>query len=142
MTKHLWLGLLAAVALVGGGAVLAGETGPHKGPVAEWGEEEYHVEIVPDAKEGTVAVYIYGGHKELEKGTRKPLAKDTKITLTLKGEKATVLKLEAAPEKDDPEGKCSKFTAKSDVFKKEQKWAGSVSGKVGDKPYSGDFKQE
>lgn len=140
MTKHLWLGLLATVALVGGGAVLAGETGPHKGPVAEWGEEEYHVEIVPDAKEGTVAVYIYGGHKDLEKGTLKPLPKDTKITLTLTDPK-TVLKLEAAPQKDDPEGKCSKFTAKSDVFKKEQKWAGSVSGKVGDKPYTGEFKQ-
>ena len=124
------------------GVLLAGETGPNKGPVAEWGEEEYHVEVVPDTKTGTVAVYIYGGHTDLEKGTRKPVSKDTKITLTLKTEKPTVLKLEAAPEKDDPEGKCSKFTAKHDVFKKDMKWAGSLSAKVGDKAYSGDFKQE
>ena len=28
------------------------EIGPHKGPVAEWGAEEYHLEVVADAKTG------------------------------------------------------------------------------------------
>lgn len=121
---------------------LAGEVGPNKGPVAEWGEEEYHLEVLPDTKAGTVTVYVYGNDKELAKGTRKPLPKDTKITLTIKTEKPTVMKLEAAPDKDDPEGKCSKFTAKHDVFTKEMKWAGSMSAKVNGKAYTGDFKQE
>jgi hypothetical protein len=121
---------------------MAGEVGPNKGPCAEWGEEEYHLEVVPDAKTGTVTVYVYGNDKELAKGTRKPLPKDTKITLTIKTEKPTVMKLEAAPDKVDPEGKCSKFTAKHTVFTKEMKWAGSVSAKVNGKAYTGDFKQE
>src|SRR5205807_103884 len=39
------------------GVALAAEehVGPHGGPAAEWGAEEYHLEVVPDAKAGTVA---------------------------------------------------------------------------------------
>ena len=77
--------LAAAVGLTFGGFALAeeGEVGPHKGPVAEWGEEEYHLEVVADAKTGDVLVYVYGGHKDLDKGKTKPLAAKT-ITLSLK----------------------------------------------------------
>jgi hypothetical protein len=125
------IGLLAAPAR-------AGETGPHKMPVAEWGEEEYHLEVVPDTKAGTVTVYVYGGHDDLHKGTAKAI--DAKsLTLTVNADKAVVVKLEAAPAKGDPAGKASVFTGKHAVFSKEMKWSGSVSGKVGTKPYSGDF---
>jgi hypothetical protein len=55
---------------------------------------------------------------------------------------ATSVKLEPAPEKDDPKGSSTKFTGKNDVFKQERKWEGTISGKVGTKPYSGDFKQK
>lgn len=52
------------------------------------------------------------------------------------------LKLEAKPAKEDPEGTSSIFTAKDDVFTKDTKLEGSVSGKLGAKAYSGDFKQK
>ena len=144
------LGLLAAVALVTGAgaraALLDAHEGPHKGIVVEWGEEEYHPEIVIDKKEGTVAVYVHGGERDLEKG--KTTAIDAKaLVLTLKTDPATTIKLEPAPaddkdRKDDPKDKSSKFVGKSEVLKKDMKWAGTLAGKVGTKPYSGDFKQK
>jgi hypothetical protein len=115
--------------------------GPHKGIVVEWGEEEYHPELVIDSKTGTITAYIYGSDVDLKAAKFKPI--DSKsLTLALKTNPATTVKLEPAPEKDDPKGKASKFTAKNDVFKKDMKWEGTLAGKVGNKPYSGDFKQK
>lgn len=135
---------LALLGLVGGFAVQTARAddhkGPHKGIVVEWGEEEYHPEIVVDKAAGTVTVYVYGNHDDLHK--KKLKAIDSKsLTLVLKtSPTATTVKLEPAPEKDDPKGSSTKFTATNDVFKKELKWEGTISGKVGTKPYSGDFK--
>ena len=70
------------------------------------------------------------------------------LTLVLKtSPTATTVKVEPAPaddkeRKDDPKGSSTKFVAKNDVFKKDMKWEGTISGKVGTKPYSGDFKQK
>jgi hypothetical protein len=115
--------------------------GPHKGIVVEWGEEEYHPEIVVDAKTGTVTVYVYGNDDDLKKAKLKPIDAKT-LTLALKTNPAITVKLEATPEKDDPKDKATKFVGKNDVFKTEMKWAGTLSGKVGTKPYTGDFKQK
>ena len=135
----------AAVALVGlglfGGTVGAHDVGPHKGPVVEWGNEEYHLEVVPDAKAGTVTVYVYGDHDDLDKGKAKAI--DAKsLVLTVKATKAVTIKLDAKPAAGDPEGKASVFVGKHDVFALGMKLQGTVSGKVGTKPYSGDFKQK
>lgn len=127
--------------LVTAGAARADHEGPHKGIVVEWGDEEYHPEIVVDAKTGTVTVYVYGGEDDLKKGTLKPIEAKT-LTLALKGDPATTVKLEAAPAAGDPKGSAAKFVGTSDALKKEAKWAGTLSGKVGTKPYSGDFKQK
>jgi hypothetical protein len=133
---------LTALALFAGlgACATADEIGPNKMPVAEWGDEEYHLEVIPDAKAGTVTVFVYGNHKELHKGTKKAI--ETKsLTVAFKNP-ALTLKLEAAPEKDDPAGKTTKFVGKSDALGKLGKLEGTVSGKVGTKPYTGDFKQK
>jgi hypothetical protein len=116
--------------------------GPHKGPVAEWGDEEYHLEVVPDAKTGDVTIYVYGNHQELHK--KKMRAIDSKtLTIALKTtDPATIVKLEPKPSKDDPAGRSTVFVGKNDAFKTDKKISGTVSGKVGTKPYSGDFKQK
>lgn len=135
--------LFAAALFAGLGTsavALAQETGPHKMPVAVWGDEEYHLEVVPDGKAGTVTVYVYGGHDDLHKGKTKPIEAKS-LTVAFKNPAATV-KLEPAPEKNDPKGKSSKFVGKSDAVGKLGKVEGTVSGKVGTKPYSGDFKQK
>ncbi len=137
------MGLAVAVGLTFGGVSRAeDEVGPHKGPVAEWGEEEYHLEVVADAKTGEVTVYVYGNHNDLHKGKAKAIEAKT-LTLSLKSsDSPTTVKLEAKPTKDDPEGKASVFVAKNDAFKSDKKLAGTISGKLGTKPYSGDFKQK
>ncbi len=113
--------------------------GPHKGPVAEWGEEEYHLEVVADAKTGKVTVYVYGDHNELHKGIAAALETKT-LLLALKSTKpATIVKLEAKPAKTDPEGKSSIFEGQHEAFKTDKKLTGTISGKLGKKPYTGDF---
>ena len=115
--------------------------GPHKGPVAEWGEEYFHLEVVPDPKAGTVTVYVYGDHDDLHKGKAQPIDAQP-LVMTVKADKAVTLKLEPRPAKDDPAGKASVFVGKHDVFTKALKLEGTISGKTGGKPYSGDFKQK
>ena len=139
---------LALIGLTGGLAVQSAKAdeheGPHKGIVVEWGDEEYHPEIVVDAKAGTVTVYVYGNHDDLHKKKLKAIDSKT-LTLVFKTTPATTVKLEPAPaddkeRKDDPKGSSTKFVGKNDVFTKDMKWEGTISGKVGTKPYSGDFK--
>ena len=89
-----------------------------------------------------VVVYIYGNHSDLHKGKAKAIEAKT-LTLSLKTtDPATTVKLEAKPTKEDPEGKASVFMAKNDAFKTDKKLVGSISGKLGTKPYTGDFKQK
>jgi serine/threonine protein kinase HipA of HipAB toxin-antitoxin module len=134
---------LALVGLAGGLAAVAraddNHPGPHKGIVVEWGEEEYHPEIVVDAKTGTVTVYVYGNHDDLHKKKLKAIdSKELKLVLK-NASPATTLKLEPKPEKDDPKGASTRFVATHEALKAATKWEGTLSGKVGTKPYSGDF---
>lgn len=142
MTKAThWVALAATFTLLAGGMALAHDTGPHKGPVAEWGDEEYHVEVVPDAQAGAVTAYVYGDHDELAKGKTKAI--DAKsLVLTVKGAKTVTVKLDPRPAQGDPAGKSSVFVGKHAVFSQSGKLSGTVSGKVGNKPYTGDFKQK
>lgn len=143
MRAFLLSGLAIVVGLTFGSVSYAEEeVGPHKGAVAEWGEEEYHLEVVADAKTGEVTVYVYGNHDDLNKGTAKAIEAKT-LTLSLKStDPATTVKLEAKPAKGDPEGKASVFVAINDAFKSDKKLSGTISGKLGNKPYSGNFKQK
>ena len=144
MRTILTVAAAAALALLPAGGLRAqghSHVGPHKGPVAEWGEEEYHLEVVPDAKAGTVTVYVYGDHDELHKAI--PRAIDAQgLVLTIKADKAVTIKLDPKPQEKDPKGKASVFTGKHEVFGKQAKLTGTISGKAGGKPYSGDFKQK
>jgi hypothetical protein len=135
------MALLAGLCLVtNAAAVRAQEVGPNKMPVAEWGDEEYHLEVIPDAKAGTVTVFVYGNHDDLHKAKKKAI--DSKsLTLIFRNPEITV-KLAPAPEKDDPKDKSTKFVGKADGLDKLGKLEGTIAGKVGTKPYSGGFKQK
>ncbi len=135
------LALLAGLGLVADTSTArAQEVGPNKMPVAEWGDEEYHLEVIPDAKAGTVTVYVYGNHDDLHKAKKKAIETKT-ITVTFKNPEMT-MKLEASPEKDDPKDKTTKFVGKAEGLDKLGKLEGTIAGKVGTKPYSGGFKQK
>lgn len=130
------LALAAALGLFAAPAARAEGLGPHKGPVAEWGDEEYHLEVV--ASDGAVTVYVYGSHDDLHAGKAKPLAAKS-LTLSLATTPPAVVKLEPAPAKEDPAGSATVFVGKHAAVKAGAKLAGAVSGRVGAKPYTGDF---
>jgi len=105
MRFHTFAGALAIVTgLLCSSSIQADDhIGPHKGPVVEWGDEDYHLEIVPDMKAGTVVVYVYGNHSEFHKAKAKPI--DSKaLVLTVKGEKSIAIKLDPKPVKGDATG--------------------------------------
>lgn len=116
--------------------------GPHGGPLVEWGDEDYHLEVVADKATGEVTVYVFGDHDALHDW--KAAAIDAKtLTLTVKSaEPPATVTLEAKPAKGDPAGKASVFVGKHDALKADKKLAGTVSGLVGGKPYSESFKQK
>ncbi|MFO0823374.1 MAG: hypothetical protein U0792_09700 [Gemmataceae bacterium] len=121
-------------------AVRAQEVGPNKMPVAEWGDEEYHLEVIPDAKTGTVTVFVYGNHDDLHKAKKKAI--DSKsLILIFKNPEITV-KLAPRPRKDDPKDRSTKFVGKAEGLDKLGKLEGTIAGKIGTKPYSGGFKQK
>lgn len=113
--------------------------GPHHGVLAEWGEEEYHVEFTVDRKNAAATVYILDGSAK----KAKPI--DSKeVTLTLKaskGKKAVSVDLKPKPEKGDGEGKSSRFSGKHKALGAKEMFSGTLSAEVGGKPYSGDFKE-
>lgn len=86
------------------------EVGPHKGALIELGDEEYHAEIVFDEDKDIVTVYLLDGHAK-EAVTSD--AKDIAINLKHDG-KGAQFKLKAQPQKGDPEGKSSRYGAKSE----------------------------
>jgi hypothetical protein len=141
MRATCYLILSAALGLMGSNALTGQEKGPKGGPAAEWGNEDYHVEVVVDAKAGVVTAYVYGNDDDLAKGKRKPI--DSKVvTVSFKTSPPVTVKLEPAPEKEDPAGKSSRFVGKSASLPAPGQLVGTVSGKVGTKPYTGDFKEK
>ncbi len=111
--------------------------GPHKGLIIEWGpNDKYHLEFTVDHKTEDVRVYILGSDAK----TAKPIKTD-KLTLTIT-KPAFQIDLTPQKAKDDPEGTTSCFAGKHKNFGVEQEFAGSVTGLVEGKPYTGDFKEE
>ncbi len=108
---------------------------PHGGTLVEWGAEEYHVEVVVDHTRGELIGYVLGGDAK----TATPIKADT-LQLTVK-QPALKLDMKAQPQAGDSDGKCSKFVAQDDAFKKDVKLSGVVAGMVNGKPYDGTFEQ-
>jgi hypothetical protein len=139
-----WLLLLAALCLAGCGprqtpgakkVHVHPEKGPHDGVIAEWGEEEYHPEFTVDHDKKQVTVYILDG--EVAKPKAIP-AESITVTITNLTPPLT-LQLKAEPMADDPKGHSSRFVATDEKLGKVMDFKGTISGKVGDKPYSGEF---
>lgn len=111
-----------------------GAKGPHGGGIVELGEEEYHAEIVVDHDSHAVAVYVLG-----KDGKTAELVTEKEITITPEGKEALTLK--AAPQKDEAEGKTSKFELVNDDLVHELMEAGFLHGDlritINDKKYVG-----
>jgi len=113
------------------------EEGPHKGVITEWGDHEYHVELVVDHGKKEARVYIYGPSHKLKPA---PIPAET-VKLSIK---SPPLQMELKPEKQpgDPEGKYTCYVGTNDALAKEQEYEGSISAKFNGKPYAGDFSEK
>jgi hypothetical protein len=113
------------------------ESGPAGGVLASWGNDEYHAELVVDQPTGEATVYLLDGT------AKKVTAIDAKtVTLSLKDTPPVVVTLEAKPQDGDPPGLSSRFIGRHDALKAGKEFSGSISGKAGDKHYTGDFAQK
>ncbi|MCI0456225.1 MAG: hypothetical protein L0Z62_04495 [Gemmataceae bacterium] len=114
------------------------EEGPNGGALAEWGDEKYHAEFLPDHKQQQATVWILDGHAKKYVPIE---AKTIQLTLTNVTPPVDVT-LKADPQKTDPEGKSSRYVGTHQILAKEMEFKGTISGKVGDTPYSGKFEEK
>jgi hypothetical protein len=110
------------------------EKPPHDGQLFATGDHKFHVELVVNKKVGSAEVYLLDDHvKEYIR------TKADALTLTLKGTPPKVVTFKPEPQKDDPMGQSSRFTATDPLLTGDLKDA-EINVKVNDKPYS--FKPE
>jgi hypothetical protein len=119
------------------------EHGPHSGHLVELGEEEYHAEVVFDAKAAKITVYL------LDSTAKKPApsdAKEIKLDLTIAGQPKSFA-AKAVADTGDPPNKSSRFEVadnpeiKSNI-KDEEDLKGSVTAPIGGKTYTGKIVHE
>ncbi|MFO0866279.1 MAG: hypothetical protein U0744_16800 [Gemmataceae bacterium] len=110
--------------------------GPHGGPLAEWGEEEFHVEFTVNHKKQEARVYVLGPD------AKSPAPVKTKmLKLSLK-DPALQIDLTPEPQKGEPEGASSVFVGKHEKLAAERNFAGNIAGEVNGKRYEGDFEED
>lgn len=111
------------------------EDGPHKGPLAEWGAEEFHPEFTVDHQKQEARVYVLGPDAK----TPAPI-KTERILLTIYAP-AFQVDLKPEPQPNDPPGTASCFVGKHEKLGEDRSFAGTLSAEINGKPYAGDFKE-
>jgi hypothetical protein len=112
--------------------------GPHGGPLVEWGDEEYHLELLLDRAKKQATVYVLDG--DAKKAV--PI-KSATITMTATSAQPPIaITLKAEPDTGDPPGSSSRFSGQHDILGGTAMLKGEISGKVDGKDFAGDFKEK
>jgi hypothetical protein len=119
------------------------EHGPHSGHLVELGEEQYHAEVVFDAKASKITIYLLDSTAKNASPTD---AKEVTLKLAIGG-KPESFSVPAAPQTGDPQGKSSRFELAGNAhikshIKDEEDLKGSVTANVGGKSFTGQIKHE
>ncbi|MSR55376.1 MAG: hypothetical protein EXS09_19140 [Gemmataceae bacterium] len=110
--------------------------GPHLGPLAEWGKNEYHAEFTVDQASKQVVVYILDEKAKAAPSINR--AKITNVTLSIKNVTPVVfVELKHDSQKSGNLGIA--FVGMSERFAMSGAYVGTISGKIDGKPYSGEF---
>ncbi len=113
--------------------------GPHKGTIIEFrGGHDYHGEFTVDHPKAEVRVYIL----DKDAKTAKPIKADKLILKITEPNLGDSFELKPLWQEGDTEGTASCFSVVDQKFAKEQDFAGEVTMKIGDKQYSGKFREE
>lgn len=107
--------------------------GPHGGVVIDWGGGTYHVELVFDHDKQEVTAYILGADEK----TPQPV--DSQEIVLAITDPAFQVTLKPSAQEGDSEGNASRFVGTDERLATAQEYAGSLSGAVGETPYSGKF---
>ena len=110
------------------------ERGSHGAPIASWADD-YLLEVCIDRATKEATVYVSKG------SVPQPEALPT-ATLTLQltnVEPPMDIQLNASPREEDPKGSASCFRGTNAAFASDAAFYGTVSGKVGDNEYVGEF---
>ena len=111
------------------------DAGPHRGPLAEWGSEEYHAEFTLDPGNKQVTVYILDA--KAKAAPTIDAAKITNVRVSVVGSKP-LIKVDLKHDAKLSDAKGIAFIGTHDHFAKAAEMTLNISGNVGDKPYSGD----
>lgn len=111
-------------------------TGPRGGPLAEWGDHQFHAEVTVDHETGTAVVYILDANAKVAV----PITAK-QLTLSLKLSEPTTLTLTPKPQPGDPAGKASAFEGTHPVLRTMRRLTGTVGGQFDGSRYSGSFAQ-
>ena len=113
-----------------------GTKGPHGGPLAEWGEDDFHVEFTVDTKSKKAVIYILD--EEAEKAPDVKVEKITDVKLFIHAAKIDKMELTHDAELSGEKG-IAFVSSPHDAFAKEGEFKGTIDGKVNGTPYSGKF---
>ncbi len=107
--------------------------GPHGGAVADWGGGKFHIELIVDRESKTASVYVLGDNMS------DVISVNCKSVTLAVNSPVFSFELNASPHEFDIEGRSSCFVGTHDELQAIEQFAASVSGLVGDTPYSGNF---
>lgn len=110
--------------------------GPHHGILVEWGEDQYHAEVVFNHADKEVVVYLLDGEAKAAP-TLEP-AKISNITVNINNV-TPPFAIELAYDSKKSNAKGMAFEGRDDRLAKATTIQGSVSGKVAGTPFTGDF---
>ena len=117
--------MITVLALLLIGSVRAHEHHPpHQGTLVELGEEFAHLEVVLDAKTGTLTAYSLDG--EAEKAVRLKQAEIVIAISGVKGLETLALKAQESPLTGEKPGDSSEFSVQADALKGVAKFDGIV----------------
>ncbi len=110
--------------------------GPHGGLIFDIAGGKYHGEFRPDHKEKSATVWILG----MDEKTLAPIKAD-KLRLVVSNTTPKI-EIDLLPTDKSADGAATTFTGKHDGFGVEMEYKGTITFKVGDKSYSGDFEEK
>ena len=111
-------------------------SGPHGGTITDWGGGKYHVEFTVDHDKKETTVYIIGSD------AKSPAPVKAKSIQLLINDPMTEMELVAKPLEGETSGMSSRFVGTHETLGIVREFSGTISGVVGDTPFTGDFKED
>jgi hypothetical protein len=115
------------------------EKGPHGGALAEWGDEEFHVEFTVDHDKKQVVVYVLDGSAAKAPAVTADAIAKVSVQLANVDPPVTI-ELKHDPKESGEKGIA--FSGTHDKLAAKMDFRGTVAGTVNGKPFQGEFDEK